>query len=72
LVYWLSQIVGSIAIGLLLDRQAITRRIRAFSGWTVLLAMVFIVHVWAFFYQKCVQSRQHILCDLIACPDCIV
>jgi hypothetical protein len=52
LVYWLSQIVGSISIGLLLDQRAISRRIRAFSGWTVLLAMVFIVHIWAFFYQK--------------------
>ena len=57
LVYWLSQIVGSISIGFLLDQRAISRRIRAFSGWTVLLVMVFIVHVWAYFYQKCVQSR---------------
>jgi hypothetical protein len=57
LVYWLSQIVGSVAIGFLLDQRAISRRIRAFSGWTVLLAMVFIVHIWAFFYQRCVQSR---------------
>ncbi|KAF8959869.1 major facilitator superfamily domain-containing protein [Flammula alnicola] len=52
LVYWLSQIVGSIAIGALLDQPAISRRARAFSGWTVLLLMVFIVHIWAFFYQK--------------------
>jgi len=52
LVYWLSQIVGSISIGFLLDQRAISRRIRAFSGWTILLAMVFIVHIWAFFYQK--------------------
>lgn len=56
LVYWLSQIVGSITIGMLLDQRSISRRIRAFSGWTVLLAMVFIVHIWAFFYQKYVQS----------------
>jgi len=52
LVYWLSQIVGSISIGFLLDQRAISRRVRAFSGWTVLLAMVFIVHIWGFFYQK--------------------
>jgi len=52
LVYWLCQIVGSISIGFLLDQRAISRRIRAFSGWTVLLVMVFIVHIWAFFYQK--------------------
>ncbi|KAF9552989.1 MFS general substrate transporter [Agrocybe pediades] len=52
LVYWLSQIVGSISIGFLLDQRAISRRIRAFSGWTILLGMVFVVHIWAFFYQK--------------------
>ena len=57
LVYWLCQIVGSISIGFLLDQRAISRRVRAFSGWTVLLVMVFIVHIWAFFYQKCVQSK---------------
>ena len=57
LVYWLSQIVGSISIGFLLDQQTISRRVRAFSGWTVLLAMVFIVHIWGFFYQKFVQFR---------------
>jgi MFS family permease len=52
LVYWLSQIVGSISIGFLLDQRAISRRTRAFSGWTILLGMVFIVHIWAYFYQK--------------------
>jgi len=52
LVYWLSQIVGSISIGFLLDQKSISRRVRAFSGWTILFAMVFIVHIWAFFYQK--------------------
>ena len=57
LVYWLCQIVGSISIGFLLDQRAISRRVRAFSGWTVLLAMVFIVHIWGFFYQKFVQSQ---------------
>ncbi|CAA7267753.1 unnamed protein product [Cyclocybe aegerita] len=52
LVYWLSQIVGSVSIGLLLDQQRISRRTRAFSGWTILLVMVFVVHIWAYFYQK--------------------
>jgi len=52
LVYWLSQMIGSIAIGTLLDQKSMSRRIRAFSGWTILFAMVFIVHIWAFFYQK--------------------
>ncbi|KAG6874148.1 hypothetical protein C0995_005566 [Termitomyces sp. Mi166 len=52
LVYWLAQIIGSISIGFLLDQQTISRRTRAFSGWTILLVMVFVVHTWAYFYQK--------------------
>ncbi|ETW78309.1 hypothetical protein HETIRDRAFT_454298 [Heterobasidion irregulare TC 32-1] len=52
LVYWLSQIVGSIAIGLLLDQRRLARRFRAFSGWLVLLLMVFVIHIWAYFYQR--------------------
>jgi len=52
LVYWLAQIVGSISIGLLLDQRHIRRRTRAFSGWVILMAMVFAVHTWAYFYQK--------------------
>ncbi|KAF8961016.1 major facilitator superfamily domain-containing protein [Flammula alnicola] len=52
LVYWLAQIVGSISIGFLLDQKYISRRIRAFSAWAVLLCMIFIVHTWAFFYQR--------------------
>lgn len=57
LVYWLSQIVGSIVIGALLDKDAISRRVRAFSGWVVLFVMVFVVHIWAYFYQKCAVPR---------------
>jgi len=52
LVYWLSQIIGSVSIGLLLDQAWISRRVRAFSGWLILLGMVFVVHIWAFFYQR--------------------
>lgn len=52
LVYWLAQIVGSLSIGFLLDQGRLSRRLRAFSGWCVLFAMVFIVHIWAYFYQK--------------------
>ncbi|PPQ97669.1 hypothetical protein CVT26_002481 [Gymnopilus dilepis] len=52
LVYWLSQIVGSISIGALLDQKWISRRVRAFSGWTILFIMVFVVHIWAYFYQR--------------------
>lgn len=54
--YWLSQIVGSLAIGLLLDQRRLTRRARAFLGWSVLLMMVFAVHTWAYFYQRYVFS----------------
>ena len=52
LVYWLAQIIGSISIGFLLDQHHISRRIRAFWGWSILLVMVFAVHIWAYFYQK--------------------
>jgi hypothetical protein len=52
LVYWLAQIVGSISIGFLLDQNSISRRIRAFAGWTILFIMVFAVHIWAYFYQR--------------------
>ncbi|OCH94209.1 MFS general substrate transporter [Obba rivulosa] len=52
LVYWLSQILGSISIGILLDQKGLSRRFRAFTGWIVLLFMVFVVHTWAYFYQK--------------------
>ncbi|KAK0245303.1 MFS general substrate transporter [Armillaria nabsnona] len=49
--YWFSQIIGSVLIGLL-DRKSISRRIRAYTGWTVLFLMVFVVHIWGYFYQK--------------------
>ena len=52
LAYWISQIIGSIVIGLLLDSPKVKRRTRAFIGWGILLAMVFIVHIWAYFYQR--------------------
>ncbi|PSR82436.1 hypothetical protein PHLCEN_2v6072 [Hermanssonia centrifuga] len=52
LVYWLAQIIGSVSIGILLDQHRLSRRLRAFSAWCVLLVMVFVVHVWAYFYQK--------------------
>jgi hypothetical protein len=44
--------VGSLSIGFLLDQRFISRRVRAFSAWGILLVMVFVVHTWAFFYQK--------------------
>ncbi|KXN84831.1 hypothetical protein AN958_12125 [Leucoagaricus sp. SymC.cos] len=52
LIYWLAQIIGSLSIGFVLDQKRLTRRFRAFTGWIVLLIMVFVVHIWAYFYQK--------------------
>jgi hypothetical protein len=52
LVYWIAQIIGSVSIGLLLDRKKIGRRARAFTGWAVLFTMVFSVHIWGYFYQR--------------------
>jgi len=52
LVYWVSQILGSVSIGLLLDQHQFRRRARAFAGWLILLVFVLIVHIWAFFYQR--------------------
>ncbi|KIL62211.1 hypothetical protein M378DRAFT_129158 [Amanita muscaria Koide BX008] len=51
-LYWISQIVGSAAMGFLLDAKSIRRRHRAFIGIAVLTAMIFLVHIWAYFYQK--------------------
>jgi hypothetical protein len=67
LVYWIAQVFGSIAIGFLLDGNNITRRVRAFSGWTVLFVAVFVVHIWGYLYQRsanpvsccgCIESNQ--------------
>ncbi|CCO27891.1 UNC93-like protein C922,05c [Rhizoctonia solani AG-1 IB] len=52
LVYWISQIFGSVLIGLLLDSGRLGRRLRAFLGWGLLFAMVFAVHIWGYFYQR--------------------
>ncbi|KAL9715701.1 hypothetical protein Ac2012v2_000144 [Leucoagaricus gongylophorus] len=51
-LYWVSQIVGSLFIGCILDMKSVRRRVRAFTGWTILFTMVWIVHVWAYFYQR--------------------
>jgi hypothetical protein len=51
-LYWSSQIIGSVFIGFVLDQKGIRRRVRAFTGWTILFAMVWVVHIWAYFYQK--------------------
>ncbi|KAI0005286.1 MFS general substrate transporter [Russula compacta] len=59
LVYWNSQIVGSVSIGLLFDQHQFRRRVRAFVGWSILLIFVLIVHLWAFFFQR-TYTRQSI------------
>ncbi|KAF8840593.1 MFS general substrate transporter [Paxillus ammoniavirescens] len=52
-VYWTSQIFGSLFIGyFILDRNQVRRRVRAFVGWALVFAMVFVVHIWAYFYQR--------------------
>ncbi|KAF8639403.1 hypothetical protein AX17_001528 [Amanita inopinata Kibby_2008] len=52
IVYWVAQIIGSVAIGFMLDQKKLRRRVRAFTGVAILMAMVFVVHIWAYFYQK--------------------
>ncbi|KAF4597058.1 hypothetical protein EYR40_007508 [Pleurotus pulmonarius] len=52
LVYWMAQIVGSLIMGALLDAHTLRRRVRAFVGWGALFVMVFVVHIWAYFYQR--------------------
>ncbi|KIJ61148.1 hypothetical protein HYDPIDRAFT_42912 [Hydnomerulius pinastri MD-312] len=52
-VYWTSQIFGSFGIGFfVLDSPRFRRRVRAFLGWGIVVAFVFAVHIWAYFYQK--------------------
>ncbi|EJD04493.1 MFS general substrate transporter [Fomitiporia mediterranea MF3/22] len=52
MLYWTPEIFGSLMMGLILDNKWFSRRARAFIGWTILFVTVFIVHVWAYFYQK--------------------
>jgi len=52
-LYWAAQIVGSLFLGYgILDRPQFRRRTRAFAGWTIVTVMVFVVHIWAYMYQK--------------------
>lgn len=52
LVYWLAQIIGSLFMGLILDQKKFSRRKRAFSSWGLLFTMVWVIHIWAYFYQR--------------------
>jgi F420-0:gamma-glutamyl ligase-like protein len=52
LVYSISQIVGSLAMGSLLDQRRFSRRVRAFTGWAVLLVFLFIAYGWGYYFQR--------------------
>ncbi|KAI6124377.1 major facilitator superfamily domain-containing protein [Pisolithus croceorrhizus] len=52
-IYWFAQIFGSVFIGYcILDKKSLRRRTRAFLGWVIVFFMVFVVHIWSYFYQK--------------------
>lgn len=58
-MYWTSQIFGSVFIGyFVLDLKTVRRRVRALYGWVIVFFMVFVVHVWAYFYQKTYTRAQ--------------
>jgi hypothetical protein len=52
MIYWSAQIVGSLIMFSVLDRKTLRRRTRAFIGWGMVFAMVFVVHIWGYEYQK--------------------
>jgi len=52
MLYWTSQIVGSLIMAVVLDKKGVSRRVRAFTGWTIVFVMVFVCHIWAYEYQK--------------------
>lgn len=45
-------------LGFVLDTTWLRRRKRAFAGWTILLVITFIVHIWAYYYQRCAFLAQ--------------
>ena len=72
-VYWVAQIFGSLSIGILLDQRQLRRRVRAFIAWGILFFMVFVVHIWSYFYQKsvlfCDQKSQRFYIDIFGFRD---
>ncbi|KZO99654.1 MFS general substrate transporter [Calocera viscosa TUFC12733] len=52
MIYWASQMFGSIMIGAVLDWPRLSRRVRAAIGWVWLLVFVMVTHGWAYHYQK--------------------
>ncbi|KAJ7162543.1 MFS general substrate transporter [Mycena crocata] len=66
MLYWSSQIVGSLIMAVVLDMKNVRRRVRAFIGWGMVFVMVFVVHGWAYTYQK---DYTRASLDLIAPED---
>ncbi|KAJ6460310.1 MFS general substrate transporter [Mycena sanguinolenta] len=66
MLYWSAQIVGSLVMAFVLDMKNVSRRTRAFAGWVLVFIMVFVVHGWAYSYQK-EYTRASI--DAIAAAD---
>jgi len=56
-IYWTSQIFGAIGMSFILDNSRYRRRTRAFGGVAVLMVMIFVTHIWAYFYQ--IQYTRH-------------
>jgi MFS family permease len=50
MLYWTSQIFGAIGMSFILDSK-FSRRTRAFGGIAALMLMIFVTHIWAYFYQ---------------------
>jgi MFS family permease len=52
MLYWMAQIFGAIGMSFILDSKRYRRRTRAFGGVAALMIMIFVTHIWAFFYQR--------------------
>ncbi|SJX65774.1 uncharacterized protein SRS1_16330 [Sporisorium reilianum f. sp. reilianum] len=52
LLYWLSQMVGSLAIGQILDSKRMSRRSRAWIGWSIVFVVMWAVWGGSYDVQK--------------------
>jgi len=52
MLYWATQMFGSIIFGLVLDTPRLARRTRAYIGWVCLLVVVMVTQGWSYHYQK--------------------
>ncbi|PWN29801.1 hypothetical protein BDZ90DRAFT_216871 [Jaminaea rosea] len=60
LLYWLAQIVGSVMLTLVVDRRSLARKMRAWIGWFITLAIVFAV--WGGSYAEQLKfSRNEVI-----------